>query len=192
MVNFTEQFERHLNFLHRSCDAFDSGYTDEGIRIAVSLRVLFHDTSKSTSLITHLGAHPLKLLSTVRRQSLDPGVVVYDGLTRLTAAGPIAKLGIGVQTEELPFDEWWKQVVYVAGEGGIITRRSLVLTAANKDGGAHVDASLTPEYEAVMKMWILQGSDEKNTITFDDIHLIGLRQIAYEVLHSPQILRLRT
>ena len=119
-------------------------------------------------------------------------VIVYDGLTRLTAAGPIAKLGIAVQTEEVPFDQWWTQVVYVPREGVSITRRSLILAAANKDGGAHVAASLTPEYEALLKMWILQGSYERDPITFNDVHLVGLRQIAYEVLHSPQILRLRT
>lgn len=189
-MNFIEQFERQLNFLRRSCDAFDAGYTDEAIRIAVSLRVLFHHTAKSTSLITHLGAHPLKLLSTVRQKSLDPGVVVYDGLTRFTAAGPIAKLGIGVQAEEVPFEQWWKQVVYVPREGVHVTRRSLVLTAANKDGGAHVDASLTPEYEALLSMWIRQASDVERPI--EGIHLVGLRQIGYEVLHSPQILALGT
>lgn len=175
-MNFTEQFERQLNFLRRSCEAFDIGYTDEAIRIAVSLRVLFHDTGKSTSLITHLGADPLKLLSTVRPQSLDPGVVVYDGLTRFTAAGPTAKLGIGVRTEEVPFDRWWNQVVYVPREGVSVTRRSLVLAAANKDGGAHVAASLTPEYEALLSMWIRQGSDAEASEPIDGIHLVGLRQ----------------
>jgi tetratricopeptide (TPR) repeat protein len=192
-MNFNEQFERQLNFLARSCEAFDVGYSDEAIRIAVSLRVLLHDTANSTSLITHLGAQPLKLLSTVRRRSFDPSVFAYDGVTRWTGAGPVAKLGLGVEPEEVPFQEWWKQVLYIPRQGVSITRRTLVLTAANKDGGAHVDASLTPDYEALLSMWVRQSSDVgRDPVPVSDVHLIGLRQLGYEVLHSPQILRLRS
>src|SRR6266545_3514326 len=45
------QLQRQLGFLKRSCEDFDAGQHDEGLRIAVSLRVLFHDTSASTSLL---------------------------------------------------------------------------------------------------------------------------------------------
>lgn len=188
MISFTEQFHRQLSFLERSCEAFDQGYKDEAIRIAVTLRVLFHDTSKSVSLITHLGGHPPKLLSTVPRKPIDPNVVAYDGITRWTGAGPTVKLGgVGVQTEEVTFDEWWYQLIYVPRQGVTITRRKLVLAAANKDGGAHVAAALTLEYEALLSMWVRHTSSAEKDLPLDDIHLIGLRQLGYEVLHSPQI-----
>jgi len=59
------QLQRQLGFLKRSCEDFDAGQHDEGLRIAVSLRVLFHDTSASTSLLTHLGIRTtVKVLTT--------------------------------------------------------------------------------------------------------------------------------
>lgn len=186
MISFTEQFHRQLGFIDRSCQAFDAGYKDEALRIAVSLRVLFHDTAKSVSLMTHLGGHPLKLLSSVRRVSLGPNVAAFDGVTRWTGGGPRARLGDGGQTEEMPFDEWWNQVLYIPRRGVRINRRNLVLTAANKDGGAHVDSSLTPEYEALLGMWMRHPSEAGGApVALDDIHLIGLRQLGYEVLNSP-------
>ena len=54
-MDFIKQLSRHIGFLERSCAAFEAGYTEEALRIAVTLRVLFHDTKSSTSLLTHLG-----------------------------------------------------------------------------------------------------------------------------------------
>lgn len=44
-----------MGFLRRSCAAFDEGDYDEAIRIALTIRVLVHNTAQSTSLLTHLG-----------------------------------------------------------------------------------------------------------------------------------------
>ncbi|MGO6883290.1 hypothetical protein ACC702_31980 [Rhizobium ruizarguesonis] len=49
------QLKRQIGYLERSCGDFDRGDHDEAIRIAVTLRVLLHDTNNSTSLLTHLG-----------------------------------------------------------------------------------------------------------------------------------------
>lgn len=52
---FRRLLSSHVGFLKRSCWLFDQGHEDEALRIATSLRVLFHDTDASTSLLTHLG-----------------------------------------------------------------------------------------------------------------------------------------
>src|SRR4051794_39690166 len=44
-----------LDFLRRSVDLFDAGHESEAIRLAVPIRVLVHDTGKSTSLLQLLG-----------------------------------------------------------------------------------------------------------------------------------------
>ena len=53
-----DEFKRHLReqiqFLLRSSQSYDEGFTSEAKRIAVIIRVLFHDTQKSTSLLTLL------------------------------------------------------------------------------------------------------------------------------------------
>jgi hypothetical protein len=53
--DFSAQLGRQIGFLERSCLAYGSGHQEEALRIAVSLRVLFHDTQSSVSLLTHLG-----------------------------------------------------------------------------------------------------------------------------------------
>ena len=54
MIDFNEQLETQVSFLRRSVNAFDEGYNDEALRLAVTLRVLFHDTKQSVSLLRYL------------------------------------------------------------------------------------------------------------------------------------------
>ena len=61
---FKEYLRMHLSFLANSAAAFDRGEMDEAIRMAVSIRVLFHDTGRSTSLLMQLGAKDIFLTST--------------------------------------------------------------------------------------------------------------------------------
>src|SRR5258708_7090311 len=42
-------------FLKTSCDTFDTLNQNEALRMAVTLRVLFHDTPQSSSLLNQLG-----------------------------------------------------------------------------------------------------------------------------------------
>lgn len=53
--DFEQQLDRQMGYLRRSCAAFDAGEFDEAVRIALTIRVLVHNTSQSTSLLTHLG-----------------------------------------------------------------------------------------------------------------------------------------
>ena len=63
--DFPAQLQRQIGFLKRSCLTYDSGHQEEALRIAVSLRVPFHDTKSSVSLLTHLGVKALaRVLST--------------------------------------------------------------------------------------------------------------------------------
>ena len=43
-----------LGFLRRSAEAYDSGLVDEAKRLAVTIRILVHDTEKSKSLLGQL------------------------------------------------------------------------------------------------------------------------------------------
>jgi hypothetical protein len=50
-----EQLKRQLKYLDNSSLIYDQGDHEEAIRLAVTLRVLLHDTTNSTSLLRHLG-----------------------------------------------------------------------------------------------------------------------------------------
>lgn len=188
---FKEQLRRQLGFLERSSTSYDMGYGDESIRIATTIRVLIHDTRNSTSLLSHLNAKTIKLLTTCPG-NVEENVAAYEGLTIISFPGGVKpKLGNGlVEPAQVSVDEWWNQVVFVAGTDCRLTRRDIVLNAADKDGGAHVDRSLTPEYErAVAGLWtmFIGGEGHSTKIEITDSHFMALRQMAYELLNSPDL-----
>ena len=70
----------------------------------------------------------------------------------------------------------------------IHTRKSIVLAAANKDGGAHVDQTLTPEYEELQKGLYSFAKYDANAIEIPDHQFLALRVFAQELLNSPELL----
>ncbi|HEY5330704.1 MAG TPA: hypothetical protein VIJ79_12520 [Acidobacteriaceae bacterium] len=197
-VDFKAQLFKQLGFLWRSCAAYDQGHLDEAVRIATVIRVLVHDTSKSTSLLNHLCALNINLASTV--SNLDHSKSVFlTGMGRLTMTNTKSTWAPAIDCsaidKQISVPDWWSQVVYVLGKVQA-TRKSLVLAAANKDGGTHVDSSLTHEYETLMHTgelgWFryrpqgIEGSFQPVM----DTHLIYIRQMGFELLNSPELLAL--
>ncbi len=53
-IELQRHLKRQLKFLEKSSIEYDNGNFDEALRIAVALRVLFHDTKSSTSIFNYL------------------------------------------------------------------------------------------------------------------------------------------
>ncbi|RJG02777.1 hypothetical protein [Noviherbaspirillum sedimenti] len=194
-MDFREHLQRQLGFLERSCESYDAGYRDEAIRIATIIRVLIHNTKASTSLLQHLNATTINLFSTTSEPSPQTLFFVGLGMMRMSSDGKndyFPQLGDGPPISTfVPVPKWWEQVVMVFG-GHRISRRDIVLAAANKDGGAHVDLKLTPQYEALAQdgsvgAFIYETQGKMNEAPIEDAHLVSLRQLGYEVLHSPEL-----
>lgn len=192
-IDFVEHLRKQLRFLERSCASYDAGYMDEAVRVATVIRVLIHNTKASTSLLTHLNATTINLLSTTPEPSLQTTFFVGLGMMRIGGAGSkyFPQLGDGPPVSQfIPVSNWWDQVVMVLN-GHRISRRQIVLTAANKDGGAHVDAMLSAEYEALAKAgaigsFVYQTQGKRVEAPIHDAHLVSLRQLGYELLYSPE------
>jgi hypothetical protein len=184
---FRKKLREQLTFIETSCTVYDAGNRSEAVRIGTSLRVLLHDTSTSTSLLTHLGAKQVQMLSTCPVNVTGPSghpPMAFDGLAAFSARGILPKLGMSSTKIELSANEWWEQVVFIAGDG--VTRKIIALAAANKDGGAHVDSDLPQEYERLVEgVWARFGGGQ-----IADHHLLYLRQMGYEVLNSPKLIAL--
>jgi len=151
--DFKAHLFRQLGFLWRSCQAYDEGHIDEAVRIATVIRVLIHDTQASTSLLKHLDAENILLSSTVvTHTDIKPVFMSAMGRTRITSTETTRKPNTDPTALQiqLTVPEWWGQVVYIYGQVQA-TRKSLILGAANKDGGAHVDTKLNKEYEALIQ-----------------------------------------
>jgi hypothetical protein len=52
--SLSSELQKQIRFLNNSSKLFDEGEEDEAVRLATTIRVLFHDTYSSTSLLKQL------------------------------------------------------------------------------------------------------------------------------------------
>ena len=194
-LRFIQKLTEQLSFIHRSCLAFDQGAEDEAIRIAVALRVIFHTTSKSKSLLTHLGIADSKMLSSSRGRGDDKDYLGFQ--IDLSSTQPLRAIPL-LENKfiERSFADWWRNETIFVYNGNAYSRRHIVLSAANKDGGAHVDEILEDYYKALIeagKFLSITGNLEYEGIPPfpqgvpvypQNAHLALLRQFAFEALNS--------
>lgn len=125
---------------------------------------------------------------------------MHTGMGRMRLAGNgssdyFPTLGDSFSKTFVPVSKWWTQAVMVIN-GKRISRKDIVLGAANQDGGAHVDAALGAGYGPVTLLgaagsigFVVNGVKYEKPLR--DTHLISLRQMGHEVLNSPDLLALK-
>lgn len=174
---------------------FDQGAEDESIRIAQALRVIFHDTTQSTSLITHLKFGAKKMLSSSRGQG--DWTEYLSIRIELTSARPVTAVPLlGERFRELNIEQWWRQEPVFTFKGQQYPRRRLILAVANQDGGAHVADVLYKFYEHLSSGEATVGITgnlefageppfEQGVTHFaDNAHLALIRQFGHEAFKS--------
>ncbi|MCK8496057.1 hypothetical protein M0L20_29595 [Spirosoma sp. RP8] len=160
------QLQDQIRFLANRCNAFDQGETNEAKRIATTLRILFHDSKFSKSLLGQLG---LK-----NRPYYNSAILPEEGgeqiITNIALAGRLAgnhthsyspHLGLPEADQFVNFNDWWSQVVITDKEGNEFTRSLIILSIADQDGGAHVDPALN---EAYYKLTRLNSANDFNVL----------------------------
>lgn len=189
----TDELEQHLadhiGFLKSSADAFDSGSDGEAKRLAVSIRVLCHDTPVSHSLLGQLGQLTRRFLSTVI--PFDPrNVSTHNGLAMIAHRGRdtvyVPMLDSVPYRRRIPFTDWWNEIVFVDDRRAHLSRKGLILAVANQDGGAHVGPELNEAYARLSRHnslgWVIKaGVDE---LPIPKPERAAVRQIAHEVLST--------
>lgn len=184
-----ELLVEQINFLEASADAFDKGFESEAKRLAVTTRVLLHNTSNSHSLLSQLGHKTVLFWSTALPN--EPGnETPHGGLVFMTLGGNeskyVAMLDDVPQLRQISFDEWWNSEVFTDDQKHTLSRKDLILTAANQDGGAHVDPGLDETYARLSKDnsmgWVT--TDASGTKPMPGPERAAIRQIAHEVLKT--------
>jgi hypothetical protein len=187
--------KRQLIFLRNSVAAYDNGYVEEAIRIGVVTRVLCHDTQSSVSLLKQMGQKAtLRLVTTAKTLS-------NDLLADMDFGELMAGMTFGHTLEYDPVPEgspailcadWWEQPVFIRDKKAY-TRKDVVLSAANKDGGAHVDnpdAKLLALQEGFWIRTVTHADGTKRTEPLADNHFRMLRRFAEELLSSEDLRKL--
>ena len=194
--DFKIKLAQQHEFMQNSCRAYDTGCKAEAIRIATIIRVLFHDSRWSTSLLSHLGATGIQVLSTVPDRpdgaieyffGMGSGELRDDGSVEL-----IPNLDTVPPGRMMAVKDWWQQIVFALRTGESLTRSDIVLPAANQDGGAHVDKEVAPAYSALATdgaggtRYRVVG-DRLELDNSSNLHWVALRQMAYELLESREL-----
>lgn len=226
-----ELFEEHIQFLTRSNDAFDQGHLAEAKRMAVSLRVLFHNTKMSHALIPQMGlAQPLRWVDTcgmpdpanmmpqwglvIMGMRLETNEMIFEPRMGGGAPTPIRTKASRIpRGSRIQRDDWWTEPVVKDASHALFSRKDFVLALSNKEGGAHVDPSISESYNRIANLnsmgWsfsvtpeghrelrgpliALDGSPTDATVATLDPDEEALsnpvpfmvRQISYEVLES--------
>jgi hypothetical protein len=200
--DFKKRLLEQLRFIERSGAAFDQGHREEAMRIATALRVIFHHTVKSTSLLHHLNAVTVNLRSDApdrqkQNAALAGKKIVGEFSWALASMSPAAGGKFAPCTDVkaphriIPAPDWWQEV-FAHVDGRDYTRAAVVLWAANKDGGAHVDDTLPPEYEAIRAAGAIGyfEAPDGSRADIEDAHYTFLRTMAFEVLNSRDLVAL--
>jgi len=186
--------KEQIAFMILSCRSFDQGFSAEAKRMALTVRVLLHDTKSSKSLLTQMNRKSMLFYDTA--YDYDPrNLMATMGLImmRMGADGPgyVAPLDDGPPSRykkgKVPFDQWWNKVVFVDTKHNVLTRKDLVLAVCNKDGGAHIDRRLDKAYADLARFGSLGWIFEVDGVQVEPAtppELTGVRQIAHEVLKS--------
>jgi hypothetical protein len=187
---FEKLLDEQLDFIEASARAFDDGYSGEIKRLAVSVRVLVHDTKMSMSLLQLTGKKGQKFVDlsdpVVEGNILSHSSLVQVRLSR-EGATPEPLLDGAPSRREIEFDDWWNGIVFVDQDKNKFSRKDIVLTLANKEGGAHVDTELDKQYADLRKNnslgWVNITSDGKEIPAEDQVPAT-MRQIAHEILRT--------
>jgi hypothetical protein len=151
-------------YLRASCDAYDAGDKWEAIRLATVVFTLVHDHGNIHSILSQLGIkHKIIYMASGldMPSALNRGANRYTPLIeyeryrdrkkypdRIPEFLPIstflAMRGQQPLLRELPFEDWWETDVIFFDGNLALTRKKLVFTLRNEEGGGH----FSPEMRA--------------------------------------------
>lgn len=201
------KLQSQFGFLERSCASFDAGNEDEGEQLAHRVRLLLHDTDRARSLLHQLGVKAaLRYTDTSihhERETRHLGgglhaatVTAHAGLVgwRTTESGswtysPSLEPKGDRINPPAAFDQWWRRPFLKDTEGRSITRKSVVLDVANKDGGSHVDPVI-PEALRLLSsgssLPFQTSSEDGSSEAIGGFVMATTRQIAFELMDTLQ------
>lgn len=191
----------HLGFLSVSCSEYDRGNEAEAKRLAVSLRLIFHHTARSISLLGQLPELAgMKMYDTAAPVGPNPPHLKSSHLEMVLVGDGryLPKLDDtqvdGRRERFTTVDEWWTNAVMRDFDGRLFSRADLVLSVANQDGGVHVDPVLDDPYHALVAENSLQRKYSADGVEWKEYRppvAACIRQVAHEslvsfALHAPQ------
>jgi len=147
--DYLNHLKQQHDFLKADITQYESGRSHFANKIAVTLRTLFHNTPASKSIFTGLSID--KKIEYYFRDGIHQFDVEDDSVTFYTGFALIHKPDFEAPFyDNFPFDTYWNRIVYKEGKVTYI-RKQIILYAANKFGGAHVDPEIPAKYVHIVE-----------------------------------------
>ncbi|HHB1900389.1 TPA: hypothetical protein ACOQ9V_005381 [Bacillus cereus] len=207
---YLEQLKEQASFLNDSCENYDKGKFSHAKMLSAIIRTLVKDpdnprpNNKTKSLLTHLNRkNDMKFYNTgfeAKNAVLNVNLV---GLVTVPSATPTTKQydhiylplldnSDQVDVKWLTFEQWWNSHIILINQESspvFFTRKRIVLTMAEQDGGAHVDShhDIDKEYlelSTAAKSYFYNVDQVGNESPIVNMHYALVRQIAHELLIS--------
>ena len=195
----SQEIEQHLAgqraALRSSCEAYDRGQTWEAVRIAAAVDILVHDRGTRTlSILTQLGVRSqIQFVSSramwnPKNRLAETPLVYVDVQTSGASYHPILDQDPLSNFGPLPFSKWWEEPVIRDRHLNELTRKNLVCSMRDQDGGAHVDGTLTNgAYVSIARSngtgWTFMDAIGERPVE-PGPQFATMRQIGWEVEHS--------
>ena len=195
-ITLKDHLRRQLEYLRRSCELFDAGHWDEAVRLAVGIRVLIHDTEKSKSLLRQMSVREQVKLATsfgfsARLPKNFQPTLVFPVFASSAESGTSVPFRLPMPPILMAVNEWWEEIVWM--QESTLTRKMIILDTANKEGGAHVQATAPGTIQELRQGLSKVTSVKINGVevgTPGNYHFILIRQFAHELLNSESLAEL--
>lgn len=186
-----------LGAIKASSAAFDAGETWEAKRLATAAYVILHDgKGRTVSLLTQLGVKEKISLISSSVPANPNNLVAEMPLVAVAVKGsdadylPLCSIGGGpIQPRLMSFSEWWEEPVFTDNQRMTLSRKTLVITLRDQEGGAHFDDEIKDViYRAVAYNnaagWLCGRPGEPGKPIDPGPHFATMRQIAWEIEQS--------
>jgi hypothetical protein len=205
---FEADFQERMIALRSHAQSYDNGNIWSAKDLSNDIYILIHDGRRGTkSLLGILGLKKdLRILSQVDSHWLytDPRVLSRNSnkITHIQMRDRLVEFVPKFQsypvTREhlwLKHSEWWEECIFAPMTGPSLSRKNIVFSMANQDGGRHTDTHLTDEayiqlsrrgdpifsvFDGALGAFSIEGEPVKNGAA------ATMRQIAWELDFSLQ------
>lgn len=190
-----QQLLTQMKALNDSCAAYDIGKEWEALRLATCVYNILYDSKKVKSILQQMGVKDGNTLMIASGFKVDPnfleGKYRTNPLIELKKTADEAKFvpiwqyyqkhDLKRPIRMLPFTEWWEEDVIYKDHDFNLTRKQLIRTLRDQEGGSHFDDEISDENYVLLKKEVLFWFPDLGLVPIKGLELATMRQIASEL-----------
>lgn len=202
---FIQAFNKQYKTIVALNKLFDEGSEEISAQIALIIRTFVHDKGSTVSLLSHLNAKNITFFDSTSGGYDPENLLDQNNLVLMEYKHTIdpEKYGLIPQIEsnyepifhkhvltEVDFSTWWEGgIISFQSQDALFSRKDIVLTHCDKNGGAHFDKSIDKDYHslenekhfAIQVEFIVENTGIHYTVEMPSMIPASIRQISYEL-----------